>query len=81
MASSIGQFGHPEMGEDEIKGVDGGIVISAGCKHQFIRVHENLVQHPSNNLSIANYYVLTKLYSKFYFLVESTLHFVNLPVN
>ena len=30
----------------------GGIVILASCEHQFIRVHENLVQHPSNNILI-----------------------------
>ena len=31
-------------GWDGIKGVDGG--------YHFIRVHENLVQHPTNNISI-----------------------------
>ena len=30
----------------------GGIVILASFKHHFIRVHENLEQHPSNNISI-----------------------------
>ena len=29
-----------------------GIVILASCEHHFIRVLENLVQHPSNNISI-----------------------------
>ena len=32
----------------------GGIVILASCEHQFIRVHENLVQHPSTNISISS---------------------------
>ena len=37
-----------------------------GCKvlffsHYFIRVHENLVQHPSNNISINN--VLVEFYN------------------
>ena len=32
--------------------VDGGIFILASFKHHFIRVHENLEQHPSNNKSI-----------------------------
>ena len=30
----------------------GGIVILDSCGYHFIRVHENLVQHPSNNISI-----------------------------
>ncbi len=38
-------------GGDEIKMVDGGIVILASCEYHFIRVHENLVQHPSNFIS------------------------------
>ena len=29
-----------------------GIVILSSCEYHFIRVHENLVQHPSNNMSI-----------------------------
>ena len=29
----------------------GGTIILASCEHLFIRVHENLVQHPSNNTS------------------------------
>ena len=36
----------------EAKWVDGGIVILARCEYHFIRVHENLEQHPSNNISI-----------------------------
>ena len=27
-------------------------VILTSCKYHFIKVHENLVQHPSNNISI-----------------------------
>ena len=30
------------------KGWMRGIIILASCKHHFIRVHEYLVQHPSN---------------------------------
>ena len=30
----------------------GSIVILVSCEHHFIRVCENLVQHPSNNISI-----------------------------
>ena len=30
----------------------GGIVILAICEYHFIRIHENLVQHPSNNIGI-----------------------------
>ena len=44
--SFIGQFGKG--------GWIGGIVILASCEHNFIRVHENLVQYPSNNISIPN---------------------------
>ncbi len=32
--------------------MDGGIVILASCEYHFIRVNKNLVQHPSNNISI-----------------------------
>ena len=35
-----------------VKAVDiEGIVILASCKYYFIRVHENVVQHPSYNIS------------------------------
>ncbi len=30
----------------------GGYRYLASCEHLFIRVHENLVQHPSNNIFI-----------------------------
>ena len=30
----------------------GGYRFLASCEHNFIRVHESLVQHPSNNISI-----------------------------
>ena len=40
-----------------IKMVDGGIIILARCMFHFIRVPENLVQHPSNNIWI-KYYTL-----------------------
>ena len=32
--------------------VDSGIVVEASCDHYYIRVHENLMQYPSNNISI-----------------------------
>ena len=38
-------------GGDWLKGVDWGIVILASCKHHFIKVHENLEQHPISNIS------------------------------
>ena len=31
-----------------------GIVILSSCEYYFIRVHENLVQHPSDNISIVS---------------------------
>ena len=37
---------------DRVKDV--GIVILASCEYHFIRVYENLVQHPSNNISIVH---------------------------
>ena len=33
-------------------GVGVDIVILANCKQHFIRVHKNLVKHPSNNIFI-----------------------------
>ena len=38
-----------------VKGWFGGIVIVASYGHHFFRVSENLVQHPSNNVSIVMY--------------------------
>ena len=38
-------------GKEMGKGLDEGIVILASCKHHFIRVYDNLVQLPSNNIS------------------------------
>ena len=49
--SFIGQFVHP-VGREGVKGGGWGINISDSCEKHFIRVHENLVQHPSNNISI-----------------------------
>ena len=37
---------------DWVKGVEGGIIFLASCEHHFVRLHENLLQHPSNNISI-----------------------------
>ena len=47
-----GQFVPPVGGEKDWVFWMWGIVILASWKYQFIRVHENLVQHPSNNISI-----------------------------
>ena len=43
----IGQFVNPVEGERILS-----IVILASMEYHFIRVHENLMQHPSNNISI-----------------------------
>ena len=45
--SFIDQFVHPVGGQ----GI-GCNVILASCGYQFIRVHKNLEQHPSNTISI-----------------------------
>ena len=45
---------HPEREEIGGKGAIGGIVILASCKYYFIRIHENMMQHPSNNISIVS---------------------------
>ena len=36
----------------------GGIVILASCEHPFIKVHKDMLHHPSNNISIdkSNFY-------------------------
>ena len=49
-ASFISQFFHPVGGGGY--GVKGRLVIKASWEYNFITVHENLVQHPSNNISI-----------------------------
>ena len=50
--SFIGQFVHPIwMGVNGINEVEGEIFILAHCMFH-IRVHVNMVQHPSNNISI-----------------------------
>ena len=46
-------------GGDGVKGLDGGIVILASCEFHFISEHENLLQHPSNNISIAKILIMT----------------------
>ena len=40
------------MGGDGVNGAEGGIIILSSCEHPFIRVHEVLMQHPSDNISI-----------------------------
>ena len=47
LTSLIGQFVHPVGGEGM-----GDIVILARYKYHFIRVHVNMVQHPSHKISI-----------------------------
>ena len=39
------------MEKDEMKENDGGIGFLESCMYYFIRVRENLVQHPSNKIS------------------------------
>ena len=34
------------------------VLIGTNCKYHFIKVHENLVQHPSNYLSIIPFYFM-----------------------
>ena len=51
-ASFIGQFVHPEVGEDIGKKVGGCFFILVSKKYHCIRERENLVQHPSNYISI-----------------------------
>ena len=47
------QFVHPGGGEGiGQRGLIGDIVILASCVHHFTSVVGNLVQHPSNNISI-----------------------------
>ena len=50
--SFIGQIVHPVSGQGWDIGLDGGFRYLASFEHQFIRVNENLVQYPSNNISI-----------------------------
>ena len=40
-------------GDDWVKRLESELVILATCEHHLIRAHENLVQHPRNNISIA----------------------------
>ena len=54
LLSLFGQFAHP-VGWDRgnwVKGVNVGIVNLESYKFHFIRVHDNLVQDPSNDESI-----------------------------
>ena len=40
---------------DWVNGLDGGYRYLASCEHHFVRVRENVVQHPSNDISISQY--------------------------
>ena len=51
--SFIGQF--VQGGRGLGKELMGDMVIFASFEYYFIRVHENLMQHPSNNISIGRY--------------------------
>ena len=42
-----------QRGEDWVEEVDGG---NSSCEYYFIRVSENLVQYPSNDISILKIY-------------------------
>ena len=37
---------------DRVKWMDRGYRYFSNCENHFIRIHENLVQHPSNSISI-----------------------------
>ena len=58
--SFIGQFVHPIEGFGR-----GGIVNLALCKFHFIVEHENLMQDPSNNISIPTASVQTTRITKY----------------
>ena len=45
--------------KDGVQRVDGGIVILASCEYPFIRVHKNLVQYPSKNISIVPMFIIS----------------------
>ena len=53
----IGKFVH-SLGEGGVKWAVGCIIILARCENDFIRVHENLVQDPCNNISTIRVYFL-----------------------
>ena len=62
----------------------GSIIILASCEHNFIRLHDNLVHHPSNNISILKYsfkipinkYTLISFHIEYYLLrFDQQLHF------
>ena len=54
--------------------MNGGIVILASCKYHSHRVHENLVQHPNNNISIILYH-LGLSQDNFGFIVENNFDY------
>ena len=47
-----GQIAHPVRREGMGQRWMGDIAILTSCEHLFDKVHENLVQHPSKNVSI-----------------------------
>ena len=65
-----------------IKGVEVGIVILASCEYNFIRVHENLAQHPNNNISFDSsthkqMYIIYPLFSTIKCISNDILHSSN----
>ena len=47
-----------------------GIVILVSCEYYFIRVHENMVQHPSYNISITTFKIASRELTSRGFTVE-----------
>ena len=48
----VSSFFQQYQGSIWVKGVNEGSVILASCEYYFIRLHENLLEHPCNNISI-----------------------------
>ena len=53
----------------------GGFVILASCKYPFIRVQENLVQHPNDNILNPSIYIF--LENKLIYLKHRFLKYLN----
>ena len=53
--------------------VEWDIVNLASCEHHFIKVHENLMQHPSNYEPTRRYFVKEKHISSFYVCISIIL--------
>ena len=55
----------------------GDIVILASCEYHFIRVHENMVQHPSNNISIILHQIMLNIANLFLFSIKNFKCFIS----